>query len=73
MNQIKTMIKKIKSGKPILSPKGLPNIKLVKTTQTEWILFDGHHSLLAYMITGKTFLHVIPHLIIENENCHLDN
>ena len=25
------------------------------------------------MITGKTFLHEIPHLIIENENCHVNN
>ena len=44
VNQIKTMIKKTKPGKQILSPKGLPNIKLIKTTQTEWILFDDHHS-----------------------------
>ena len=73
VNQIKTMVKKIKSGKQILSPNGLPNIQLVKTVQSEWILFDGHHSLLAYMITGKTFLHEIPHLVIENENYHVNN
>ena len=73
VNQIKTLAKKIKSGKPILAPNGLPNIKLVKTVQSEWILFNGHHSLLAYMITGKTFLHEIPHLVIEDENCHVNN
>ena len=44
------MVKEIKSGNDILSPSGLPNIKLVKTEQSEWILFDGHHSLLSYMI-----------------------
>ena len=52
MDQIRTMVKQIKSGKEILSPRGLPNIKLVKTKQSEWILFDGHHSLLSYMIAG---------------------
>ena len=63
VNQIKTMVKKIKSGKQILSPNGLPNIKLVKTVQSEWILFDGHHSLLAYMITGKHFYMKSPILL----------
>jgi len=43
MNQIRTMVKQIKNGKDVLSPRGLPNIKLVKTKYSEWILFDGHH------------------------------
>jgi hypothetical protein len=73
MNQIRTMVKKIKSGKDILSTGGLPNIKLVKTRQSEWILFDGHHSLLSYMIAGRTYLHEIPHLVIENENGHVND
>lgn len=68
MNQIRTMVKEIKSGNDILSPSGLPNIKLVKTEQSEWILFDGHHSLLSYMIAGRTYLHEVPHLVIEDEN-----
>ena len=34
------MVKQIKNGKDILSPYGLPNIKLVKTRRSEWILFD---------------------------------
>lgn len=73
MNQIRTMVKEIKSGNDILSPSILPNIKLVKTVQSEWILFDGHHSLLSYMIAGRTYLHEIPHLVIEDENCHVNN
>ena len=73
MNQIRTMVKKIKSGNGILSHSGLPNIKLVKTVQSDWILFDGHHSLLSYMIAGMAYLHEIPHLVIENENCHVNN
>ena len=73
MNQIRTMVKEIKSGNDILSPSILPNIKLVKTVQSEWILFDGHHSLLSYMIAGRTYLREIPHLVIEDENCHVNN
>ena len=73
MNQIRTMVKQIKSGKNILSPRGLPNIKLVKTKQSEWILFDGHHSLLSYMIAGRTYLHEVPHVLIENKIGHVND
>jgi hypothetical protein len=73
MNQIETMVKKIKSGKDILSPSGLPNIKLVKTKQSEWILFDGHHSFLSYMIAGRTWLHEIPHLVVADENGYVSS
>ena len=73
VNQIRTMVKEIKSGNGILSHSEVPNIKLVKTVQPEWILFDGHHSLLSYMIAGRTYLHEIPHLVIEDENCHVND
>jgi hypothetical protein len=73
INQIRTMVEKINSGNDILSPSELPNIKLVKTEQSEWILFDGHHSFLSYMIAGRTYLHEIPHLVIEDEKCHVNN
>jgi hypothetical protein len=72
MNQIRNMVKQIKSGKEIITPSGLPNIKLVKTKYSEWILFDGHHSLLSYMYTGRTYLHEVPHLIVKNENGHVN-
>ena len=73
INQIRTMVKEIKSGNDVLSLSGLPNIKLVKTEQSEWVLFDGHHSFLSYMIAGRRYLHEIPHLIIEDENCQVNN
>ena len=73
MNQIRTMVKEIKSGNDILSPSELPNIKLVKTQKSEWILFDGHHSLLSYMIAGRTHLHEIPYLVIEDENGYVND
>jgi len=73
MNQIRTMVKQIKSGKDILSPRGLPHIKLVKTKQSEWISFDGHHSLLSYMIAGRTYLHEVPHFIVENKSGYVND
>ncbi|MFX0070919.1 MAG: hypothetical protein ACFFAO_07500 [Candidatus Hermodarchaeota archaeon] len=73
MDQIRNMVKQIKFGKEILTPSGLPNIKLVKTKYSEWILFDGHHSLLSYMIAGRTYLHEVPHLIVENENGYIND
>jgi len=66
--RIKSMIKDIRSGKYIFSSDGFPNVKLVKTKDDEWVLFDGHHTLLAYMATGKKFLHEIPHIIVKNQD-----
>ena len=67
ISQIKSMITKIKSKKDILHQSKLPNIKLVKTKDNDWVLFDGHHSMLAYMSLDRKYLHEIPHLIVENE------
>lgn len=64
MSQIRSMIREITSGGDIFSGGGLPNIKLVETG--EWILFDGHHSMLAYMLAGKKYLDEVPHLIVED-------
>ncbi len=73
MNQIITMVKQIKNGKDVLSPGGFPNIKLVKTKQSEWILFDGHHSLLSYMIAGRKYLHKVPHFVVENRSGYVND
>jgi len=67
-SQIKSMITKIKSKKDILHQSKIPNIKLVKTKDNDWVLFDGHHSMLAYMYLNRKYLHEIPHLIVENEH-----
>ena len=68
ISQIKSMITKIKSKKDILHQSKLPNIKLVKTKDNDWVLFDGHHSMLAYMHAGKKYLHEVAHLTVENED-----
>ena len=66
IQQIRKMIQQIDAGKDILHPSELPNIKLVKTKNNEFVLFDGHHSLLAYMFVGRKYLYDVPHLIIMN-------
>lgn len=67
VSQIKKMIQHIESGKNILHPSSLPNIKLAKTKENKLVLFDGHHSILAYMFAGRKYLHEVPHLIVLNE------
>lgn len=71
ISQVTSMVHQIKSGKDILSDLGLPNIKLVRTRDKEWVLFDGHHSLLAYMASGKNYLSEVPHLIIQNKTGYI--
>jgi len=66
LSQVGTMAKSIKSGEHI-QPLGIPNIKLVRTKDNDLLLFDGPHSMLAYMAVGKRYLEEIPHMIIEDE------
>ena len=66
--QVDKMYSKIKSGGHILEKDGLPNIKLVKDSNNNWVLFDGHHSLLSYLRAGFKYLETIPHLSIMNND-----
>lgn len=66
--QIRSMVTKIQSGEDIFTSEGLPNIKLVRVDKNQWLLFDGHHSMLAYMHAGKKYLHEVAHLTVENED-----
>ena len=68
--QIKSMVRQLRSGSHILARNGLPNIKLTRSTAGEWIIFDGHHTLLAYMKAGKNYLDEVPHIIINDYNQH---
>ena len=67
IEQIRKMTRAIESGKHIFSL-GIPNVKLVKTKAKELLLFDGPHSMLAYMNAEKKYLEEIPHMIIEDED-----
>ncbi len=64
IGKVKELAGYIKSGNIILEKK-IPNIKMVKINN-KLILFDGHHSLLAYMLTHKKF-DKIPHLVVDGE------
>jgi hypothetical protein len=65
--QARRMTRAVRSGKHIFSM-GIPNVKIVKTRENELLLFDGHHSMLAYMNAGKRYLEEIPHMIIEDKD-----
>jgi len=65
--QIKKMIQQIESEKDILHPSNLPNIKLAQTNRNELVLFDGHHSILAYMHADRKYLHELPYLILNKK------
>ena len=67
LSKIKSMRNQIISGRDVLHTNGLPNSRLVKSKERKWVLFDGHHSMLAYMIAGRKYLHEIPHLIVEEK------
>jgi len=67
LSQIKYLAREIQSGEHIFSVEGIPNVKIVKVNQNQWLLFDGHHTMLAYMHAGKKYLHEVAHLTVENE------
>jgi hypothetical protein len=66
VDQIQSMVKFIKSGCHVVSYLNYPNIKLVKTIDQKWVLFDGHHSMIAYMASGKEFLGEVPFIAVYN-------
>jgi len=43
-------------------PDGLPNVKVTETRRGEKVLFDGHHTTLAYMLAGRQYLPEVPHI-----------
>jgi hypothetical protein len=66
IKQIEDFIDGIESG--IYYPDDFPNIKLVQINDDEYVIFDGHHSMIAFMFVGRKFLHEIPHLVVRNES-----
>ncbi len=66
INQISKMVNQIlHQRKAIFEPDGAPNLKLVVVPGNRLILFDGHHSILAYILSGKKTLADTAHLIIS--------
>ena len=62
------MVKPISHGRHLFAKSGIPNIKLIKGENNEWIIFDGHHTLMTYLFLKRTKLSQIPHLVINGEN-----
>ncbi len=71
MPQIGGMINQILAGSEILHVSGLPNVKVVMTRDKETVLFDGHHTLMAYLATGHNYLNEVPHLVVHNGKHHV--
>jgi hypothetical protein len=68
ISQIVTMANNIQRETHILEKDALPNIKLVLAPNNRLLLFDGHHSLLAYYANGRQTLQEIPHLILSTHD-----
>lgn len=66
LSRITAMLADIQAGKVPLMENGIPNVKLVISGEGEYVLFDGHHTLLAYMIAGRILLSQVPHIIVTN-------
>jgi hypothetical protein len=71
--QIVDFFLKVKQGEHIVQSSGLPNIKLAKVKSKKLLVFDGHHSLLAYMAAGKVALDEIPHIIVSGDKGFLED
>ena len=67
LEQIRGMLDSLKERKELISETGLPNVKTVVARNGKIVLFDGHHSCIAYIISGRKLLGSIPHLTISNE------
>lgn len=68
VSRIKEMSKKISCGEDILEPDGFPNIKLIRVSNDEILVFDGHHTVLAYLLAGRNVLEQTPYLFVEDDN-----
>jgi len=51
--QMQTMIAKVRRNEMVLNNDGLPNIKLVLAPDKRYLMFDGHHTALAYLLAGQ--------------------
>lgn len=65
--QVRKMAEDINTGRHILCF-GTPNIKLAESIDHQLLLFDGHHSALAYMACGKRYIEEVPYLMITDRH-----
>ena len=68
IRKVKRMLKSLDNRRHILSSSGMPNIKIFKARDNKLYIFDGHHSMLAYMMSGKKYLNEMPYLLFEKKD-----
>jgi hypothetical protein len=66
LRQIGGMLRQVLAGGDVLRASGLPNVSVVMTSESETVLFDGHHTVMAYMAAGCNYLDEVPHLVVHN-------
>lgn len=71
--KIKRMVSRLNFGSHIMNETGLPNIKLVRTKDNKYLVYDGHHTLLSYLLLGKRYLFEIPYIFVESEVGYFDD
>lgn len=65
-SQITKMVDSIKADQHVLDSGELPNVKLIVAPDGRLLLFDGHHTLIAYYQHGHRQLGEVPHLVISD-------
>jgi hypothetical protein len=66
LRQIGGMLRQVLAGGDVLRTSGLPNVSVVMTSENETVLFDGHHTVMAYMAAGCNYLDEVPHMVVHN-------
>lgn len=64
--QVGTMYQQIGQGQHIVHDSGAPNIKIVIAPDNRPLLFDGHHTALAYLAAGKSHLSDVPYAVVAH-------
>ncbi len=66
LRQIGEMLGQVLAGGDVLRASGLPNVSVVMTSENETVLFNGHHTVMAYMAAGCNYLDEVPHMVVHN-------
>ena len=64
---MRELIGKIKNGKSIYNlDNGAPNVHLAHVGN-QWVVINGHHTIMAYLLCGVSKVANLPYAIIEND------
>ncbi len=66
LGQVANMFQRILNKGHIFEDSGIPNVKVVLSKEKHLVLFDGHHTTLAYLLAGVRYLETVPHILISN-------